>query len=273
METEATRAVDPHQLAFELQGKFRSLWENSLFSVVSIFSDSRQANNLTHKFETEANTLVLVKPEDVKISKILGEGQVGIVYSAYHKIWKKEIAIKTPHDIFKYDKGVLSVKPDYAKNLYQSELEVLRKMVNTPNFVQLLGYNDTLQWIVMKQYVAPLQSIIDALVKCRDITGDNFHKERNKYLRDKFPQLGNHIEDDSDREYLIPKKLLWFWSGQLYTGLRQMNFKFKVMHKDIKPSNILIDSNGDLIYTDFGSSQQSAHAAPLYQMDNIFKYG
>lgn len=54
---------------------------------------------------------------------------------------------------------------------------------------------------------------------------------------------------------LIPEYVIWTIAFSVLKGLSHLNSKLKVMHRDVKPSNMLINRNGVVKLCDFGISK------------------
>ncbi len=66
------------------------------------------------------------------------------------------------------------------------------------------------------------------------------------------PSLSKLVLDYEDR--VFPLEQLTPWVAQLCSALEYAHTKAKVMHRDLRPANLMIDVGGDLKITDFGIS-------------------
>ena len=139
---------------------YHKIWKKNIFL------------KIPHHFSTPPKCFEILTPAEIfscgeisekilKFQKIIGKGQQGVVWQAKHKLWECNVAVKTPHDFYKYDKDALSDNPNFANQLFEHELEKLKSLQNTPNIVSLLGWNTKNQWIIMKQYQIDLQSLLN----------------------------------------------------------------------------------------------------------------
>jgi len=61
----------------------------------------------------------------------------------------------------------------------------------------------------------------------------------------------------------IPEKVIGKLAAQLLTGLQYLHRELHIIHRDIKPHNILVNSQGILKITDFGVSGELAHTQAM----------
>ena len=165
--------------------------------------------------------------EDFELIEFINNGSVGYVYKGNVKKSKKPIAMKFIMNQNRKDKK--EKKGSSQKEFYQ-EFEINRKLHN------------------------PHINEIYALTK---INNDSY-----LYVIEygKYGDLNNLLKNLLKRKSL-PETSLGYFGTQILKGLEHMH-KCKVLHLDIKPGNILIDSNLNAKLTDFSVSCSYASFNP-----------
>ena len=167
--------------------------------------------------------------DNYRIEKVLGQGGFGITYLAYDLELQKYVAIK---EYFPKDFSV------------RNENNTITA-VNSQRDVFLIG----------------LKSFVDEAMILAKLDHPNvikvikyFEKLRTAYLVMEYCD-GNSLNFILKNQKINPKLLLR-WFASLLDGLEYLH-KYKIIHGDIKPSNIFISSDGRPVLLDFGSAKQS----------------
>ena len=73
------------------------------------------------------------------------------------------------------------------------------------------------------------------------------------------------VESESEKKHRFTEDRLWFIFLQLVTALRYLHKEAKVVHRDLKPGNILLDWGDHVTVTDFGLAKQKESETSLMQ--------
>jgi len=190
--------------------------------------------------------LIGQKLGDFEILKMVGQGGMGAVFLARQVSLDREVAIKV----------ISSVGGAQAKNLdrFKRESMVLAKITH-PNIVPIyeVGQEGPYSYFVM-QYIngVSLDKILSSIRNAK--TGDKTSAVMSKCLKtytatysDKHQDTkGTTAEIDTDYIINISKIIISIASALDYAH------KKGILHRDVKPSNILIDSDGTAKLVDFG---------------------
>ena len=146
--------------------------------------------------------------------KLLKKGSTGNISLYFSESDSKKVAIKEI-DISDHNKQTI--------NELEKEAELL-KSVNHPNIIQFYEsfIEDTNLYIVME------------------------YCEKN--------DLNRYINDFKDKNEKIPEEFIWKVAFQVLDALHYLHNERKIVHKDIKPLNLLIDKDDNIKVCDFGSS-------------------
>jgi serine/threonine protein kinase len=71
------------------------------------------------------------------------------------------------------------------------------------------------------------------------------------------------LADLTAKAKAIPEPILGKLTFELLNGLNYLHKKLHLIHRDIKPQNILINSKGEIKITDFGVSGEIANTVAL----------
>ena len=155
------------------------------------------------------------KFEDFEEIKKLGNGCFGEVWLVKSKINGKNYAMK---------KLNLSKKGgEEERKKTRKEIEIL-KTVHHPNIVKFYT---------------------------------SFEKEKMTYIVIEYvagKTLDQVIQESAKKKEHIPEKIVWKIMIELLSGLTYLHEEVKIIHRDIKPDNILVTDNNHVKITDFGIS-------------------
>ena len=156
------------------------------------------------------------KLSDFIIQKELGKGHFGCVYLVLSKITNKVYAMKEiKHDRYKDEEQRLKV---------EKEIKLLENL-NHPHVITYFS---------------------------------SFRENGNFYIIIEYIN-GGSLEDKlkikkQDNKLFIKEKMLWDVLLQILNGLAYLHNDLKIIHRDIKPDNILFDKDNKVKITDFGIS-------------------
>ena len=152
---------------------------------------------------------------DFRIEKELGKGNFGKVYLVTSKITNKVYAMKE----IKFDR----YKSDSQRASVQKEIKLLENM-NHPHVITYFS---------------------------------SFIENNNFYIILEYLN-GGSVEDKikmaKEKKALIDEKRVWDVLVQVLSGLVYLHENKKIIHRDIKPDNILMDKESNLKISDFGIS-------------------
>ena len=84
--------------------------------------------------------------------------------------------------------------------------------------------------------------------------------------------LENIMKKNINQGKLIAEKTIWDWLIQSLSGLLYLHENKKIIHRDIKPDNLLIDNGGNLKISDFGvSAINSENVEELLKCHNTMR--
>ncbi len=186
----------------------------------------------------EQQTQTTLLPNDTlqsdkyRIDKTLGAGGFGITYLATHTILDKKVAIKelflATRDLYCTRQNTVSkeVTPHFDKNTFQQfrkrfldEARTLHKFDQTKGIVKVI---------------------------------DTFDENNTSYFVMDFVDgqpLTSIVENDRNAIFHIGK--ITKYTTQLLQTLQNVH-QAGILHRDVKPDNILIDKNDNLVLIDFG---------------------
>ena len=160
------------------------------------------------------NVKVGSKLSDFTLEKKLGKGNFGDVYLVTSKLTKKVYALKE----IKGD--------DYNENQrleVEKEIKLL-EVLNHPHVIKYFtSFKENGNFYIVIEY----------------INGGSLENLYKKYKKD---------------GKLIPEKMLWDFLIQTLSGLVYLHDNKKIIHRDIKPDNLLLDKENGLKISDFGIS-------------------
>ena len=173
------------------------------------------------------------KLEDFEIVKKLGNGNFGTVYLVKSKKTNKIYAMKE----------IEGIKYHNVQQRQQDEREI--------KLLENLSHPHVITYFTSFSQNGNLYIIIEY------INGGSLEDFINKSKENK-----THIQE----------KKVWDLLVQSLSGLLYLHEKRKIIHRDIKPDNLLLDAEGNLKISDFGiSAMKSENAEPLLQCHNSIK--
>ena len=155
------------------------------------------------------------KLEDFDIQRKLGQGHFGSVYLVKSKLTKKLYAMKE----IKSER----YKDDAQRLEIQKEIKLLENLDHPHVITYFASFNQNGNFYIVTEY----------------INGGNLESIIKKNIQNKT---------------LTDEKKVWDLMIQCLSGLMYLHENRKIIHRDIKPDNILLDADGNLKISDFGVS-------------------
>eukprot|EP00095_Tigriopus_kingsejongensis_P004649 maker-scaffold29_size597861-snap-gene-4.35 protein:Tk04649 transcript:maker-scaffold29_size597861-snap-gene-4.35-mRNA-1 annotation:"cell division protein kinase 2" len=168
--------------------------------------------------DCECSRILESKMENFQKIEKIGEGTYGVVYKAKDKITKQYVALK---------KIRLETESEGVPSTAIREISLLKELEH-PNVVQLLDvvYSDEKLYMVFEYLNMDLKKHMDE--------SENIPKQASD-----VGCVG------------LPPNLVKSYMRQLLAGIAYCH-SHRVLHRDLKPQNLLIDNNGNIKLADFG---------------------
>ncbi|XP_049638761.1 dual specificity mitogen-activated protein kinase kinase 1 [Suncus etruscus] len=204
--------------------------------------DEQQRKRL-EAFLTQKQKVGELKDDDFEKISELGAGNGGVVFKVSHKPSGLVMARKLIH---------LEIKPAIRNQIIR-ELQVLHEC-NSPYIVGFYGafYSDGEISICMEHMLAKLP--------VPGTLGADCQISLEISALPQLPPFKVEMEGSLDQVLKkagrIPEQILGKVSIAVIKGLTYLREKHKIMHRDVKPSNILVNSRGEIKLCDFGVSGQ-----------------
>ena len=155
------------------------------------------------------------KLSDFEVIKRLGQGHFGSVYLVSSKITKKVYAMKEIKSS-RYNS-------DSQREKVQKEVKLLENLRHPHVITYFSSFRENSNFYIVIEYING-GSLEDLMKKA---------KEKGSY---------------------IDEKKVWDFLLQTLSGLVYLHENLKIIHRDIKPDNILFDKDGNIKISDFGVS-------------------
>jgi eukaryotic-like serine/threonine-protein kinase len=187
---------------------------------------------------------------DFKIIREIGRGGMGIVYEAEQQSLRRRVALKVlPPSA--------TISPSTVERFRRESRAAAR--LHHSNIVPVFGVgeDDGLHYYVM-QYIqgVGLDQVLLQLAESRRAQLLGHNESRAKSSSTVTQSKANNSSSSEDRHY---------WNRVAIIGLQLANalhfaHSQAVLHRDVKPANVLLDSDGLIWLTDFGLAQASDDA-------------
>jgi tetratricopeptide (TPR) repeat protein/serine/threonine protein kinase len=218
----------------------------SLRQIDNLFDSLMQVDDGDFGKAAPEYNLIGQKLGDFEILKMIGQGGMGAVFLARQVSLDREVALKV----------ISSVGGTQAKNLdrFKRESKVLAK-ISHPNIVPIyeVGQQGPYSYFVM-QYIdgVSLDKILSSIRNAK--TGDKASAVMGKCLKTHTATYGDKHQDTKGTTAEIDTDYIINISKIIISMASALDYAHKkgILHRDVKPSNILIDSDGTAKLVDFG---------------------
>jgi serine/threonine protein kinase/Flp pilus assembly protein TadD len=229
----------------QFESQIRKRIQN-LRQIDNLFDGLMQADDSDFGKAAPEYNLIGQKLGDFEILKMIGQGGMGAVFLARQVSLDRKVAIKV----------ISSVGGAQNKNLdrFKRESKVLAQ-ISHPNIVPIyeVGQQGPYSYFVM-QYVdgVSLDKILSSIRNAK--TGDKASAVVSKCLETHMAIYGDKHQDTKDITAEIDTDYIINISKIIISIASALDYAHKkgILHRDVKPSNILIDSDGTAKLVDFG---------------------
>ncbi|MEQ3697741.1 MAG: bifunctional serine/threonine-protein kinase/formylglycine-generating enzyme family protein [Pseudomonadales bacterium] len=176
---------------------------------------------------------------EYEITGILGQGGFGITYKAWDHTLQCDVAIKEyfPKHLASRDNDTVNIRTTVAGDLsaYRGGLESFVKEA------RILAK-------FLHSAIVPVKRLVQANNSAYMIMGFVEGQSLSEYLH----AHSNRVESDTLQD----------WTNQLISGLAVVHAE-GLLHRDIKPGNVYVKSNGEVMLLDFGAARHAAGEASM----------
>lgn len=234
----------PPKLTLDIRGSQSSSAEDNQVSTATSVDEDKRSLDSTVKVRVGDCTNILIAPNELKVTQQLGRGQYGVVERVTHEPSGCEFAVKR-----------VALRPNGERLVM--DVDILVKGTDCKNIIKFFGamiWEGDL-WILMEL----MDCSLDKFYKLAH-RGSDSPKHSDNPSKAKLPQTGpcNHLGaniqlGDCNICNPIPEKVLGRMAADIVNALNYL-YSIKVIHRDVKPSNILISREGIIKLCDFGIS-------------------
>ena len=224
----------------------------ALFPMIAALETMKKADDQAAAQNATTRPLHLTQLGDFKIYKEIGRGGMGIVYQAWQKTLDRHVALKV------LPKASL-LAPESLQRFRQEARMAAR--LHHSNIVSLygVGEHDGYHFLVMELVDGvSLDKVIRRLAKTDPSEAVSLDREHPFIAKIATPFL----LDTGGKRW---KKIAAL--GRDAAQALQFAFENNVLHRDVKPANVLLDIDGRVWISDFGLAQPPAKA-PLSEKAN-----
>ncbi|ORX41100.1 kinase-like domain-containing protein [Kockovaella imperatae] len=165
--------------------------------------------------------------DEIEVIGEVGRGNYGSVQQVYHRPTGVTMAMKE-----------IRLELDESKlNGIIMELDILHRAALSPEIVEFYGA------FTIESCVYYCMEYMDASLDI--LTGGG-----------RPAKVGEKDPDDESQELRVPEPVLRRITLQMIKGLKFLKDELQIMHRDVKPTNVLMNRKGEVKLCDFGVSGQ-----------------
>ena len=218
---------------------------NALFPMIAALETMKKADDQAAAQNATTRPLHLTQLGDFKIYKEIGRGGMGIVYQAWQQTLDRHVALKV------LPKASLLAAESLQR--FRQEARMAARLHHS-NIVSLygVGEHDGYHFLVMELVDGvSLDKVIRRLAKSNSSEAVSLDLEHPFIAQIATPFL----ENAGGKRW---KKIAAL--GRDAAQALQFAFENNVLHRDVKPANVLLDLDGRVWISDFGLAQPPAEA-------------
>ncbi|WWC65142.1 uncharacterized protein I303_107756 [Kwoniella dejecticola CBS 10117] len=172
-----------------------------------------------------------INMDEIEVLGELGKGNYGSVHKVFHRPTNVEMAMKE-----------IRLELDESKlNGIIMELDILHRAV-APEIVEFFGaftIESCVYYCMEYMDAGSLDTLTGGGVAAKDQASDK-----------------NGDEPEGSAQERVPEDVLRRITGSVIKGLKFLKDELQIMHRDVKPTNVLINKKGEIKLCDFGVSGQ-----------------